>query len=172
MDIKLVKPSQEWFIKLTKFKKDFVLSREKEINGSCDLHEYRSLSEWLVHVNASEKSKTDPGVCYLAVSLNGKSVVGSIFIHYNHEGTENDLDFSNIDFYITKNERQKGNGKFLLRLGLIECKKLGMQQAIIVCDKDNEYASKAIQSNYGVLLGESFSHNKYILRYRVDMKYI
>jgi hypothetical protein len=55
---------------------------------------------------------------------------------------------------IRPSERRKGYATELLRLALIECEALGIERALVVCDRDNVGSAKAIQRNGGVLENE------------------
>lgn len=55
---------------------------------------------------------------------------------------------------IRPSERRKGYGTELLRLALEECRKLGIDRALVTCNKSNVGSAKAIQRNGGVLENE------------------
>ena len=52
---------------------------------------------------------------------------------------------------IRPSERGKGYGTELVRLALIECKKLGIDRVLMTCDKANLASAKTIKKNGGVL---------------------
>lgn len=58
---------------------------------------------------------------------------------------------------IRPSERRKGYGTEILRLALTECKKLGIERVLVVCDKNNVGSARAIQKNGGVLENEIVS---------------
>ena len=55
---------------------------------------------------------------------------------------------------IRPSERQKGYGTEIIRLALVECKKLGINKVLMTCDKDNIASAKTIIKNGGVLESE------------------
>ena len=55
---------------------------------------------------------------------------------------------------IRPSERRRGYATELVRLALIECKKLGIDRVLMVCDKDNIGSAKSITRNGGVLENE------------------
>ena len=55
---------------------------------------------------------------------------------------------------IRPTERGKGYGTELVRLALIECKKLGIDRVLMTCDKSNIASAKTIVKNGGVLENE------------------
>lgn len=55
---------------------------------------------------------------------------------------------------IRPSERGKGYGTEMIRLALIECRKLGIDRVLMVCDRDNVASAKTIIKNGGVLENE------------------
>ena len=53
----------------------------------------------------------------------------------------------------------------MISLAIEECKKLGMDKVIMVCDKDNIGSVKSIINNGGVLENEVLKEGKLIQRY-------
>ncbi len=51
-------------------------------------------------------------------------------------------------------ERRKGYATEMIRLALIECRKLGIDKVLITCDKDNIGSAKSIIKNGGILENE------------------
>ena len=47
----------------------------------------------------------------------------------------------------------------MIRLALIECKKLGIDRVLMICDKENIGSAKSIQKNGGVLECETADSN-------------
>ena len=53
----------------------------------------------------------------------------------------------------------------MISLALEECKKLGMDKVLFVCDKDNIGSVKSIINNGGILENEVLKEGKLIQRY-------
>ncbi len=71
---------------------------------------------------------------------------------------------------IRPSERKKGYGTELIRLALIECKKLGIDRVLMVCSKSNTGSAKTITKNGGVLENEIKDDDGNILqRYWVEL---
>ncbi len=70
---------------------------------------------------------------------------------------------------IRPSERRKGFATEIIRLALIECKKLGLERVLIICDKDNIGSSKSIQKNGGILENEVLEEGKQIQRYWINV---
>ncbi len=60
---------------------------------------------------------------------------------------------------IRPSQRRKGYATRMLGLALEECRKLGIQNVLMVCDKDNIGSAKSIIKNGGVLENEFVSQN-------------
>lgn len=55
---------------------------------------------------------------------------------------------------IRPGERRKGYATEMIRLALIECKKLGIDKVLMTCSKDNIGSARSIVKNGGVLESE------------------
>ena len=55
---------------------------------------------------------------------------------------------------IRPSERRKGYATLMIKLALQECKKLGIDRVLMICDKDNIGSAKSIINNGGVLENE------------------
>ena len=72
---------------------------------------------------------------------------------------------------IRPSERNKGYGKKMIALALMECKKLSIDKVLMVCDKDNIASAKTIINNGGVLENEFVDENGRIeQRYWIEIK--
>ena len=58
----------------------------------------------------------------------------------------------------------------MIGLGLKECKKLGLDRVLLVCDKDNIGSAKSIENNGGILDSEDIFEGKVIRRYWIDIE--
>lgn len=73
---------------------------------------------------------------------------------------------------IRPSERKKGYATKMIRLALEECRKLGIEKVLIVCDKDNIGSAKSIINNGGVLENEITDEDGTIKqRYWIDLKF-
>ena len=71
---------------------------------------------------------------------------------------------------IRPSERKKGYATEMVRLALIECKKLGIERVLMICDKENIGSAKSIIKNGGVLENEFVnSDGNTIQRYWINI---
>lgn len=70
---------------------------------------------------------------------------------------------------VRPSERRKGFATEIIRLALEECKKLGIDRVLMVCNKNNIGSSKSIINNGGVLENEIYD-GEIMQRYWIDIK--
>ena len=56
-----------------------------------------------------------------------------------------------IGYDIRPRERRKGYGTLILRLTLVEARRLGLQRVLLTCDTGNTASAKIIETNGGIL---------------------
>ena len=59
-----------------------------------------------------------------------------------------------IGYAIRPNERKKGYGTKMLKLGLVEAKKMGIKRVLVTCKSWNTASRKVIESNGGIFQDE------------------
>ena len=71
---------------------------------------------------------------------------------------------------IRPSERRKGYATEMIRLALLECKKLGIDRVLMVCEKENVASAKSIRKNGGILENELVDDRGRIQqRYWIDL---
>ena len=71
---------------------------------------------------------------------------------------------------IRPSERRKGYATKMIGLALEECKKLGLDKVLMVCDKNNVGSAKSIMNNGGVLENEVVVNGVTEQRYWIDLR--
>lgn len=80
----------------------------------------------------------------------GNELVGRV--HIRHELTRKLLaDGGHIGYGVRPKFRNHGYATAMLRLGLIELRKVGVTRALVTCDDGNTASAQVIESNGGVL---------------------
>jgi len=80
-------------------------------------------------------------------------MVGAVNIrHYLNESLL--LDGGHIGDGVRPSERRKGVATAMIALALEECRKLGIEKVLMVCDKDNIGSARSIIKNGGILENE------------------
>ena len=155
--IKLVKPSIEYKEKAWDFRNECLTESEK-IHGDGGLDKSKKFDEWLENLKKESSRDTCgekwvPATTWLAVRESDEKVVGSIQLR--HELNDFLLNRGgNIGYEVRPSERQKGFATEMLRLVLIECKKMGLKKVLVSCTKSNLASVKTILKNGGVLEDE------------------
>ena len=139
------------------YKEEF-LSSGQAMAGVGALDKLDTFEEWLEKI----QNDIDPNTCgegrvpstlYLSYRKEDNKLIGMIQIR--HELNDYLLQFGgHIGDGIRPSERRKGYATEMIRLALIECKKIGISKVLMVCDKSNIGSSKSIINNGGILENE------------------
>lgn len=110
-----------------------------------------------------------PTSTFFLIDVNTKRLLGAANIrHYLNEGLL--LTGGHIGDGIRPSERRKGYGTEIIRLALIECKKLGISKVLMCCNKNNIGSRKCIIKNGGVLENEVKDGDEICQRYWIDLQ--
>ena len=117
-------------------------------------NDYHNFEEYLRHLELKEEQGENvPNSVFFLLDETKNILLGAINIrHYlnstliNHGG--------HIADGIRPTQRKKGYATEMIRLALIECKKMGMKRVLITCDKTNIASAKSIIKNGGILENE------------------
>lgn len=175
MKVKLIKLSKEYKKELGEMIDEWKLDQElNHTNHSPwaifknDYHDFDYYLENLEIKNAIDGKVPDSVFFLLDVERN--RLLGAINIrHYLNDHLLKEG--GHIGDGIRPSERRKGYATEMIRLALIECKKLGMDKVLITCNKDNIGSRKSIINNGGVLENEIIdSDGELLQRYWINIK--
>lgn len=77
---------------------------------------------------------------------------------------------SHIYYEIDPAFRGKGYGKLILKSGLEEARKIGLQELLITCDDENIASKKIIEANGGIFIEKALlPKNKTMLKYSIPL---
>ena len=152
--LRLVKLELKYQQQLNEMMDEWTSANEKIIPWSirkCDYHNFET------YLNALEEKKESeekvPDSTFFCLDTKRNIFVGAVNIrHYLNEKLL--LGGGHIGDGIRPSERGKGYGTKMIALALEECKKLGIDRALMCCDKDNPASAKTIIKNRGVLENE------------------
>lgn len=128
--------------------------------------------EWLESTYKFENIETCPENRVPAHTLflveDNKRILGAINIrHYLNDYL---LNYGgHIGYGIRPSERKKGYASLMLSLALSKAKELGINKALITCDKDNLGSARTIMKNGGVLENEVQEGYKITQRYWIEL---
>ena len=174
--IKLIKPTEAQFDEILKYKRSFA-AKNLRVHGSSNLNGFGDdeLDRWLEYLNSPAGTnwfgyETVEDSTYLAWHCELNRMIG--IINIRHELTDYLLKVGgHIGYSIHPDFWGQGYGSEQLVLALRECQKLGIQDVLITCDKNNPASAKVIIKNGGVLENEVQEGEKIIQRYWIKVPF-
>lgn len=174
-ELKLVFPTEEYKEQMEAYLKEHFEYGEYELAGDGSLDKIKNFDEWLIKVKKDvleeniEKNRI-PATLFLGVRKSDNRVVGTIQIR--HKLNDSLLrNYGHVGDGVRPSERRKGYATEMIRLGLEECRKIGIDRVLMICYKDNIASKKSIINNGGILENEVLTENKKInQRYWISLK--
>ena len=117
-------------------------------------NDYHDFDYYLEHLELKEAAGDRvPDSVFFLLDEDRDRLLGAVNIrHYLNESLLKEG--GHIGDGIRPSERRKGYATEMIRLALIECKKLGIDKVLMTCDKDNIGSARSIVKNGGVLENE------------------
>lgn len=116
-----------------------------------DYHDFETYCDSLEEKD--ERHGSVPDSTYFCLDEERNIFVGAVNIR--HDLNERLLlNGGHIGDGVRPSERRKGIATQMIHLALLECKRLGIQKVLMVCDKENIGSAKSIVGNGGVLENE------------------
>ena len=174
MDLKLIKLTREYEAQLGEMIDEW--KADQEVNHTNrspwaifknDYHDFDTYLERLELKTATEDKVPDS--MFFLLDEERDRLLGAVNIrHYLNDALLQGG--GHIGDGIRPSERRKGYATELVRLALIECKKLGIRRVLMTCDKDNVGSAKSILRNGGVLENEFVNEEGNVeQRYWIDL---
>lgn len=158
MSLKLIKLTREYYDELAsmieEWKYDQEINHTNHSPWAIFKNDYHDFEDYLNNLEFKEPKdgKVTDSVFFLLDESKNR-LIGAVNIrHYL-----NDYLFKfagHIGDGIRPSERNKGYGTYIVKLALEECKKLGIDKVLMVCDKSNIASKKTIINNGGILENE------------------
>lgn len=154
-------------VKLTEERKDLLIDMVDEWKADIEKNhtnhspwaifrnDYSDFDYYLDNLEVSEETEDGrvPDTTLFCLDKDRNIFVGAVNIrHYLNESLLKNG--GHIGDGIRPSERRKGYATAMIGLALEECKKLGIDRVLMVCDKDNVGSRKSIINNGGVLENE------------------
>lgn len=172
--VRLIKLSEKYKDQLgemiDEWKKDQEINHTSHSPWAIFKNDYHDFEYYLANleVNAPEKDFV-PDSTFFLLDDERDILLGAVNIRHDlndyllkHGG--------HIGDGIRPSERNKGYATKMIGLALEECRKLGIDRVLIVCDKDNLASAKSIINNGGVLEDELMNEDGTIeQRYWIDL---
>lgn len=171
MNIKLVRLSKQYQPQLEEMLQEWIAFNDTNHSPYAIFkNDYHDFDYYLEHLDVKvEQNGKVPSTTFFALDMDRNIFVGAMNIrHYLNEKLL--ATGGHIGDGIRPSERRKGYATEMIRLGLIECKKLGIDRVLMTCDKDNIGSRKSITNNGGVLENEVEEDGEIVQRYWIDLK--
>lgn len=168
--LKLVKLENKYQSQLMDMMEEWNKTGEKIVPYAIRKMDYHDFNTYLESLEVkNDKEGLVPDSTFFCLDTDRNIFVGAVNIrHYL-----NDALLSNgghIGDGVRPSERRKGYATEMIKLALEECKKLGINKVLMVCDKDNIGSARSIQKNGGVLENEVLVDGVLEQRYWITIK--
>lgn len=154
MRLKLIKATKEYQNQIIDMLEEWNAADEKIIPYTIRRLDYHDFEYYCRNLEIKDSSNgLVPDSTFFCLDEERNIIVGAVNIrHYLNESLL--LDGGHIGDGVRPSERRKGIATKMIHLALEECRKLGIQKVLMVCDKDNIGSAKSIIYNGGVLENE------------------
>ena len=170
MNLKLVKGALEYKRQIVDMLDEWHATGEKIVPYAIRRVDYRDFENYLSSLEVTDESSgLVPDSTFFCLDIDRDIMVGAVNIrHYLNEGLL--LNGGHIGDGVRPSERRKGIATQMIGLALEECKKLGIDRVLMVCDKDNIGSAKSIINNGGVMENEITVEGILEQRYWIESK--
>lgn len=172
--MKLIKLTREHYSQLSEmideWKKDIEDNKGNSSPWTIFRNDYHDFDYYLDNLEQKEaKDGKVPDSVFFLYDETRDRLIGAVNIrHYLNDFLLKEG--GHIGDGIRPSERRKGYATLMIRLALAECKKLGIDKVLMVCDKDSIGSAKSIMNNGGVLENEFInSEGKTEQRYWIQL---
>ena len=155
MKLKLVKLEPQYKAQLEKMLEEWYATGEKIVPYAIRRLDYHDFDHYLRELEVKEGNEEGlvPDSTFFCLDEERNIFVGAVNIrHYLSESLL--LNGGHIGDGVLPSERRKGVATRMIALALEECKKLGIGDILMVCDKENIGSAKSIINNGGELENE------------------
>jgi len=169
MNIKLVKLSYEYKQHLIDMMDEWLTVEQDFSPYMIRRNDYHNFDYYLENLEIKEETADRvPDSTFFCLDLDRDIFVGAINIrHYLNQSLLNTG--GHIGDGVRPSERRKGYATNMIKLGLEECRKLGIERVLITCDKSNIGSAKSIINNGGVLENEVIEDGVVEQRYWITL---
>lgn len=169
MKLRLVKLEPGFRRQLTDMMEEWYATGESIVPYAIRRLDYRDFDNYMENLEVKDTSGgLVPDSTFFCLDEERDIFVGAVNIrHYLNERLL--LDGGHIGDGVRPSERRKGIATQMIGLALDECKKLGIDRVLMVCDRDNIASAKSIRNNGGVLENEILVEGTWEQRYWIDL---
>lgn len=154
MNLQLIKASDLYRAQITDMLNEWYQTGEKIIPYAIRRLDYRDFDYYCENLEVKDETGgLVPDSTFFCLDEDRDIIVGAVNIrHYLNDALL--FNGGHIGDGVRPSERRKGYATGMIRLALDECRKLGIQRVLMVCNKENIASAKTIIKNGGVLENE------------------
>ncbi|MBR2403686.1 MAG: GNAT family N-acetyltransferase [Lachnospiraceae bacterium] len=154
MKLRLVKASNQYCNQISDMLDEWNATGEKIIPYAIRRIDYQDFAYYCDNLEVKDAiGGLVPDSTFFCLDEERNIIVGAVNIrHYLNESLL--LNGGHIGDGVRPSERRKGIATKMIALALDECRKLGIEKVLMVCDKDNIGSAKSIQNNGGIMENE------------------
>lgn len=169
MNLRLVKASEKYRSQISDMMEEWNSFGEKIVPYAIRRLDYRDFENYCNNLEIKDGSSAlVPDSTFFCFDSDRNIMVGAVNIrHYLNESLL--LNGGHIGDGVRPSERRKGIATKMIALALDECRKLGIEKVLMVCDKENIGSAKSIINNGGVLENEVEVDGVIEQRYWIDL---
>ena len=170
MKLKLVKLEPKYRRHLEEMLGEWYATGEKIVPYAIRRLDYHDFENYCENLEIRDNSLDwVPDSTFFCLDEERDIFVGAVNIrHYLNEALL--LNGGHIGDGVRPSERRKGIATQMIGMALTECKKLGIERVLMVCDQDNIGSAKSIQKNGGVLENEIVVDGVTEQRYWIELQ--
>lgn len=169
MNLRLVKASEKYRSQISDMMEEWNSFGEKIVPYAIRRLDYRDFENYCNNLESKDGSSAlVPDSTFFCFDSDRNIMVGAVNIRrYLNESLL--LNGGHIGDGVRPSERRKGIATKMIALALDECRKLGIEKVLMVCDKENIGSAKSIINNGGVLENEVEVDGVIEQRYWIDL---
>ena len=167
--LKLVKLSEVYREQLNDMMDEWTATGETIVPYAIVKNDYRDFDRYLAQLEVKEATgRLVPDSVFFCLDDETNRFVGSVNIRHRLNAALL-RGGGHIGDGVRPSERRKGVATRMIALALEECRRLGIEHVLMVCDKDNVASARTIQKNGGMLENEIFDGETLVQRYWIDL---
>ena len=170
MKLKLVKLCEKYRAQLIDMMDEWAATGEKIIPSAIRKNDWHDFESYLAGLDTAPKPPLVPDSTFFCLDEERGSFVGAVNIrHYLNDALLKSG--GHIGDGVRPSERRRGVATAMIGLALDECRKLGIDRVLMVCDRDNIGSARSIINNGGVLENEveNEQDGRIIQRYWIEL---
>lgn len=168
--LKLIKLTEEYKEQLNEMMEEWWYSGEKIVPYAIRKKDYHNFDEYIESLEEKDESNERvPDSTFFCLDTENNTFVGAVNIrHYLNESLL--LNGGHIGDGVRPSRRREGIATKMIAMALEECKKLGLNKVLMVCDKENIASRRTIEKNGGILENEVEVDGVIEQRFWIDLK--